>query len=66
MAGCSTLQQTGGFGKGGANTTATGQAAPTVADTVGRSNPGFNRKTLELSGNYFFAKRSSVKVGWES
>ena len=50
----------------GANTTATGQAAPAVADTAGRSNPGFNRKTLELSGNYFFAKRSSVKVGWES
>jgi MtrB/PioB family decaheme-associated outer membrane protein len=50
----------------GANTTATGQAAPTITDTVGRSNPGFNRKTLELSGNYFFGKRSSAKLGWES
>ena len=50
----------------GANTTSTGQAAPTPADTVGRSNPGFNRKTLEFSGNYFFAKRSSAKLGWES
>jgi MtrB/PioB family decaheme-associated outer membrane protein len=50
----------------GANSTATGQADPAVAETTGRSNPGFNRKTLELSGNYFFTKRSSAKFGWES
>jgi hypothetical protein len=50
----------------GANATATGQALPSVAETLGRSNPGFNRKTLEVSGNYFFSKRSSVKLGWES
>src|SRR6185503_8998596 len=50
----------------GANSTATGQAAPAAAETAGRSNPGFNRKTLELSGNYFFTKRSSAKFGWES
>jgi hypothetical protein len=35
-------------------------------DTEGRSNPGFNKKTLELTGDWHFAKRSSVKVGWES
>jgi hypothetical protein len=50
----------------GANSNATGQAAPGVAETAGRSNPGFNRKTLELSGNYFFTKRSAAKFGWES
>ncbi len=50
----------------GANSTATGQAAAGIAGTAGRSNPGFNRKTLEFSGNYLFAKRSSAKVGWES
>src|SRR5262249_6006804 len=43
----------------GADATATVQAAPGVVDTIGRSNPGFNRKTLEFSGNYFFAKHSS-------
>ncbi len=50
----------------GANGTATGQALAAAADTVGRSNPGFNRKTMELTGNYFFSKRSSAKLGWES
>jgi len=50
----------------GANATGTGQAAPGVINTAGRSNPGFNRKTLELSGSYFFSKRSSARVGWES
>src|SRR5262249_16165528 len=50
----------------GANSNATGQAVPTMANTAGRSNPGFNRKTLELSGNYVFAKRRSPKIGWES
>jgi hypothetical protein len=50
----------------GADTTATGQAAPALTDTVGRSNPGFNRKTLEFTGNYFFGKRSSAKLGYET
>ena len=49
----------------GANATATGQAAPGLTETLGRSNPGFNRKTLELSGNYFFGKHSSAKLGSE-
>jgi hypothetical protein len=49
----------------GANATATGQAAPALQDTSGRSNIGFNRKTLELSGNYFFGRRNSAKFGWE-
>ncbi|MBI3669538.1 MAG: MtrB/PioB family outer membrane beta-barrel protein [Acidobacteria bacterium] len=57
----------------GANSTATAQLTPGTAasgsgaedSTVGRSNIGFNKKTLELSGNWFFAKRSSAKVGWE-
>jgi len=49
----------------GANSTATGQAAPDQVDTQGRSNPGFNHKTLELSGNYLLGKRSSAKIGWE-
>src|SRR5439155_1179911 len=46
----------------GANSTATGQAAPGAAE----STPfGFNKKTVELSGDWFFATRSSVKVGYE-
>jgi hypothetical protein len=48
----------------GANTTATAQAAPTVEDTTGRSNPGYNRKNLELSGDWFFTKHSAVRAGW--
>ena len=48
----------------GANTTATAQAAPTVEDTIGRSNPGYNRKNLELSGDWFFTKSSAVRAGW--
>ncbi len=50
----------------GANATATGQAAPAVAETVGRSNPGFQRRTIELSTNYYFTRRSSIKLGWEA
>jgi len=49
----------------GADPTATTQAAPSVLDTNGRSNPAFNRNTVEFSGNYFFKKRSSARVGWE-
>lgn len=50
----------------GANATATGQASPAsgLTDTNGRSNPGYNRKTLEFSGDYFFAKNSAVRAGW--
>jgi hypothetical protein len=50
----------------GANSTATAQATPEAVDTTGRSNPGYNRKTLELSGNYYLGKRSSARIGWES
>lgn len=49
----------------GANATSTGQATPAVTDTIGRSNPGFNRRTVELSGDWYFGKRSSAKFGWE-
>src|SRR5690242_12691683 len=46
----------------GANTTATRQAAPDVAE----AKPfGFNRKTLETSADWLFLPRSGVKVGWE-
>ncbi|HWY68697.1 MAG TPA: MtrB/PioB family outer membrane beta-barrel protein [Terriglobales bacterium] len=48
----------------GANAAATAQAAPTPTDTNGRSNPGYNRKTLEFSGDYFFTQRSAVRAGW--
>ncbi len=48
-----------------ANSTATGQAAPGLVDSGGRSNPGFNRKTLELSGNYNFSLKNSLRFGWE-
>jgi hypothetical protein len=57
----------------GANSTATGQLVPGTAasgsgaaeDTLGRSNPGYNRKNFEVTGDWSFAKRSSVKVGYE-
>ncbi|HWC16185.1 MAG TPA: MtrB/PioB family outer membrane beta-barrel protein, partial [Terriglobales bacterium] len=48
----------------GANATATAQAAPSPEDTSGRSNPGYNRKTLEVNGDWFFTQRSAVRVGW--
>jgi hypothetical protein len=42
---------------------ATGQALPEEA----YSTPFvFNKKTLELSGKWFFATRSSAKLGYES
>ena len=49
----------------GADSTATGQAAPAAVSTIGRSNPGFKHKTLELTGNYLFSTRSSVEFGWD-
>lgn len=49
----------------GANATSTGQAAPSPEDTDGRSNPGFNSRTLELSAAWFYGKRSSVRFGWD-
>ncbi len=50
----------------GANAAVTGQGAPGAVDTGGRSNIGFNRRTLELSANYNFSKRDSARVGFES
>lgn len=38
--------------------------APGLADNEHRAT-GFNKKTFELTGNWFFAKRSSLKVGYE-
>lgn len=57
----------------GANATRDGQLVPGTAtsgsgslqDTLGRSNPGYNKKTFELTGDWSFARRSSVKVGYE-
>ncbi len=37
-------------------------AAPTTAQTTPY---GFNRKNLEVTGNWYFAKKSSLKVGYE-
>ncbi|MBI3403977.1 MAG: MtrB/PioB family outer membrane beta-barrel protein, partial [Acidobacteria bacterium] len=37
----------------------------TAEDTLGRSNPAFNKKNFELTGDWFFTKRSSVKLGYE-
>lgn len=54
----------------GANATATAQLTPgTAASGSGsiqeRPPFGYNRKTFEVSGIWFFAKRSAAKVGWE-
>jgi hypothetical protein len=50
----------------GANATSTGQAG-TADLTIRESVPyGYNRKTLELSGDWFFAKRSSFLLGYEA
>jgi hypothetical protein len=56
----------------GANATATAQLTPgDPAATSGSgateiNKPfGYNRKTFEVSGDWFFARRSAVKVGWE-
>ena len=38
---------------------------PSVAAPTENLPIGFNRKTLELTGNWYFAKRSSAKVGYE-
>ncbi len=38
---------------------------PTATDNQGRAT-SFNRKNLELSGNWYFARRSSLKVGYEA
>lgn len=48
----------------GVNTSVT----PRVQNTPGTSTNlpfGYNKKTLELVGNWFFTKRSSVKAGYE-
>ncbi len=57
----------------GANAATTAQLTPGTAasgsgaaeDTLGRSNIGYKKKTFELSGDWFFAKRSSLKLGYE-
>ncbi len=58
----------------GGNSATTAQLTPGTAssgsgaaeDTEGRSNPGYNKKTFELTGDWFFQKRSSVKFGYEA
>jgi hypothetical protein len=56
----------------GANATVTAQltpgdpAATSGSGSVQERRPfGYNRKTFEVSGDWFFAKRSTVKVGYE-
>jgi len=39
--------------------------APTSVDNQSRAT-SFNRKNLELTGNWYFAKRSSLKAGYEA
>lgn len=46
----------------GANSTATVQNSPGPVESLPF---GYNKKTFELTGNWFFAKRSSVKLGYE-
>ncbi len=46
----------------GANSTATGQATPRTQESLPF---GYNKKTLELVGNWFFSKRSSAKLAYE-
>ena len=56
------------------NSAATGQLVPGAAssgsgaaeDTAGRSNIGFDKKNLELTGEWYLTKRNSLKIGWES
>ena len=56
----------------GANAARTGQLTPGTAtsgsgstqDTTARTT-GFNKKNLELTGDWFFTKRSSLKAGYE-
>lgn len=40
-------------------------AAPQAADDNEHRATSYNRKTFELTGNWYFAKRSSLKVGYE-
>jgi len=40
-------------------------AAPTPASPEENTPFGYNRKNLELTGNWFFAKKSSLKAGYE-
>jgi hypothetical protein len=43
-----------------------GDAALPVVPGIQNTPFGFNRKTLDLSGNLFFAKKSSVKLGYQA
>ncbi|HYL09649.1 MAG TPA: MtrB/PioB family outer membrane beta-barrel protein [Candidatus Acidoferrales bacterium] len=59
----------------GANAASTAQLTPgdpaatsgsgSLQSTLGRSNPGFNKKNLGFTGDWFFTKKSSVKAGYE-
>jgi MtrB/PioB family decaheme-associated outer membrane protein len=56
----------------GANSTATGQLVPGTASSGSGATEdnaahttGFNKKNLELTGDWFFMKRSSLKAGYE-
>lgn len=55
-----TLQAVQGDTIGGS--AAAGQNAPGTSSNLPF---GYNRKTLELTGNWFFTKRSSAKIGYE-
>ncbi|MBZ5702481.1 MAG: MtrB/PioB family outer membrane beta-barrel protein [Acidobacteriia bacterium] len=41
-------------------------SAPALGTAVENTPFGYNRKNLELSGNWFFTKRSSFKIGYEA
>jgi hypothetical protein len=43
-----------------------GDAGGSVLTPTDNTPFGFNRKNLELTGNWFFAKRSSFKLGYEA
>jgi MtrB/PioB family decaheme-associated outer membrane protein len=56
----------------GANSPSTGQLVPGTASSGSgatednfRRATGFNKKNLELTGNWFFTKKSSLKAGYE-
>ena len=40
-------------------------AAPNLASPVQNTLFGFNRKNVEVTGNWYFAKKSSLKAGYE-
>ena len=40
-------------------------SAPTLSSPVTNTPYGFDRKNIELTGNWYFAKKSSVKAGYQ-